>query len=136
MCRGENGFGIFWNSENRFRLDSSVTEFSKTESVTEFSYRKWNQNRCDVLPTVFFGYQFLPEFTEISSRNFTGNIKSSQTVSPTCQRPSPPRHRGHATHQGRPTSPPLPHTSQDVYSRKSSKKSRAQEILPLVEQKA
>jgi hypothetical protein len=61
-------FGILESVFDFFsQSDSSVTEFSKTESVSEFSYRKQNRNRCDVLPTIFFGYRCLSEITEISS---------------------------------------------------------------------
>jgi hypothetical protein len=103
MCRGENDFRFFWNSENRFRLDSSVTEFSKTESVSDFSYRKQNRNRCDVLPTVFSVIGFYRNLPKFHLGILPDIYKSSQTVRPTCQRLSPLGHRGHATHQGQPT---------------------------------
>jgi hypothetical protein len=44
--------------------------FLKTESVFGIFYWNRYRNRCGVLPTVFFGYQFLSEITGFVSRNF------------------------------------------------------------------
>jgi hypothetical protein len=74
VFRDENGFGIFRYSKNRFRnfsiefIGNGI--FRKMESVFGIFYRKRHRNRRGVLPTVFFGYQFLSEITGFVSRNF------------------------------------------------------------------
>jgi hypothetical protein len=63
-------FGIPKTDFKIFRSDSSVTVFSKTESVLGIFYRNRYRNRRGVLPTVSFGYRFLSEITGFVSRNF------------------------------------------------------------------
>jgi uncharacterized low-complexity protein len=65
VLRDENGFGIFRNSRNRFRIFSIGITGNGI-----FRKRNRYRNRRSVLPTVSFDYRFLSENTGFVSRNF------------------------------------------------------------------
>jgi hypothetical protein len=80
-------FSILEMDFNFFQSNSSVTGFFGNRT----DFRVFYQNRCVVLPTVYFDYRFLLEIARIVYPNFSEfSSRPASRLQPTGAQPSPP----------------------------------------------